>query len=431
MTGRARLGVGLSAAAMIATAPAQARAFSEEAGATIAGQAVSTHHAHLTRALAACAGLPRSTAADPWSAPAEAERLALYDAASDVGKVGGVSACTAPTYALPSADDARAATGNARCTTGLPLAYPSPSPDPALASVLSGSVWEPAGGCFTARAGPYGALFHFPTDAELAALKVWATTPGASLSGGAGFAFGGRSTAVELYQSECYFERTEPIATGSIAAGSEGAFGLYLHALADAWSHHDCDANWGAKADPPWHTHTIADEPLGCSFLMHSWEYGCPVDEERRPFVRHTVDAAEAVYAALLGRAAAAGRAPAIAGLDAHHGWLRRQLERYAIELGAQDDPARRAAFTEALIGACEAAAGGDDARCLDDVPTPSGLVDAPCAALPLTAKCQGQGANEGGCVAAPTLVVAPSSPPIAATIAALFACAIVARRRR
>lgn len=383
------LGLGLS------LAPVVAQAFGEEpVGGGTTNSQPSTHHLQWTRALAACAGLPYSSAADPFGAPALAETIALFDELTDEGRLQGSSTCTAGAYALPTA----AALGCAA---------------PSLARVYPAAGWAAASGCFTSRYGPYASLFHFATEEGLAALRSWALDPSATLSAQARFAFG--VAGEDVYSASCYRLREEVVDTGSVTAGTPQAFGLYLHALADRYSHQVCVEHWGARTAPPWPMHTRGDVPQGCDHSNHSYEFGCP-SPEHVPFVQHNVDASEAVFGELLRYAQSHGYAPRVASFDASGAWLRRQAQRFAVDFDSAHAE-QRAAFAQAVLERCATASPSQ--RCL---PEPAGVAPA-CATFPLTPQCAGEDAQSAADATsdareAPSAEPAPAATPRSGTTA-------------
>ena len=137
-----------------------------------------------------------------------------------------------------------------------------PDPDQVCAGVIHSHLiwprWESMKDqttCATSRFGPYSPFFHFPhnTPAELGALREWAWGRAETLLGFEAYAWG-RPTDLTVMQARCLYTRTAVITTG-IEAGSLEAFGAYLHALADYYSHRDCLAAMDGLG-MPWATHT-------------------------------------------------------------------------------------------------------------------------------------------------------------------------------
>lgn len=313
----------------------EARAFGEDA--TSVTPSVSSHHLYLTRALASCAGIPSTADADPGASPAEAELIAIYDQMTDTRTYGSLSLCDAPAFLPPTATEIG-------CPAGSNLAWPTYRGDDLDT-------------CFTARTGLYSTVFHFPTPENLGRLRAWALGTTSALVGEASYAFGAGG---DVFAASCYQQRAETIDTGAVRAGTPQAFGIYLHAVADELSHRVCCENWGATANPPWCMHTRLDTPAGCIATMHRLEYGCPDDDpppmapllDATPFVDHTVDAAEAVFAELLVYASAHGYTPVLTSFDDRGGWLRRQVERFGSRT-AIGSSAARVALTHEIHTSC------------------------------------------------------------------------------
>jgi hypothetical protein len=396
--------VPLAAAALVLAVAPPARAFGEEPGAELDGQGISTHHTHLTRALAACAGIPVS---GDFHAAAVAETIALNDELTDATTIGTVTNCKAAPYTVPTAAGLGCASGTTEKVVWPLLDSSQQSP-----WGQSGNAWDPKGGCFSSRFGPYSGLFHFPTDAQLTAMKTWATTPGAVLAGETQWAFGGNS----LYGAECYKTRAEPVDSGAIKGGSPEALGIYLHARADWWSHKVCRDNWGTKAEPPWYTHTLTQQPEGCPFTQHTLELGCPLPA-KVAFVQHTIEAAREVYGELVewskAHASEAGyKAPLTTSFSTgHQGWLLRQVQRFATE-ATYAKSADRMAFADQFVGACDTYRATPDSKCLPDLGTPA---QPPCATLTPIAACDPAKDDAGtGTDASGTDAVASDTSPAA-----------------
>jgi len=348
-----------------------AHAFGEDA--TSVDPAVSSHHFYLTRALASCAGIPSTADPDLAASPAEAELIAIYDQMTDTRTHGAFSLCDAPAFVPPTATDVG-------CPAGTTLAWPSYRGDDLDT-------------CFASRTGLYSTVFHFPTAENLASLRAWGlgTTP--TLRGEASYAFGAGG---DVFTASCYQQRAETIDTGAVRAGTPEAFGIYLHAVADELSHRVCCDNWGDTANPPWCMHTRVDMPAGCIGSMHRLEYGCPDDApppmapmlDATPFVDHTVDAAEAVFAELLAYASARGHTPVLSSFDDRGGWLRRQVERFGSRT-AIGSSAARIALTHAIHTSCRSM---PPASCPADLALPDELS----CSYPLTRVCE-EGESDAG----------------------------------
>lgn len=374
--------------------------FGEEPGLGIGAdqQSSSTHHLHLTRALAVCAGFSHTVSLDPLVAPRDAERIAIFDALTDQEHLRGqdgtrYSLCTAVPYELPTNPAALGCPPE----SGMVLVMPLVGRAGITALAASRIGWAAERGCFASRYGPYSSLFHFPTADELESLRGWAFGDVARPQGRAQFVFGGHFDL--LWNADCYAERIEVVDTGTVGARSLEALGIYLHAVADRASHGVCIAAWGTRATPPWPTHTALPWPRGCMFLAHSRELGCPqkrggplIDQvfpAQPDFVANSIAAAEHVYAALLAYGRATGRPPRVRNWHAHSDWLPRQVERFVLSYSYARGAPRRAALAHALAQACAALAPEtDDDACLDDATTdaPSDFDDCP---YPLTPPCE------------------------------------------
>lgn len=349
-----------------------ARAFGEDA--TSVTPSVSTHHLYLTRALAACAGIPSTADEDPAASPAEAELIAIYDQMTDTRAHRAWSLCDAQAFAAPAPTDVG-------CAAGTTLAWPTYRGDDLST-------------CFTARTGVYSTVFHFPTPANLASLRSWGLGTTTTLVGEASFAFG---SGGDVFAASCYRQMETTIDTGAVRAGTPEAFGIYLHAVADEWSHRFCCEHWGTTASPPWCMHTRIDEPAGCIATMHRLEYGCPDEDpppmapalDATPFVDHTVDAADAVFTELLAYSAQRGYSPVLTSFDDRGGWLRRQVERFGSRTAIGSSAARIALANEINV-VCR---NMPVALCPPDVAVADELLTC---SYPLTALCEAGGADAG-----------------------------------
>ncbi|HEX4954601.1 MAG TPA: hypothetical protein VF017_14510 [Thermoanaerobaculia bacterium] len=370
-----------------ATGPGSVFGYAGEAGSgdgpvpAYQGLAVSTHHTHLTRALAYCAGLPGLLELRnpinplvPPDAAALAELIALNDELTDQGTITGTDAngnqvgpiwtnvnSTSWTYQLPSAQ----AVG---CSEGLGMVFPILQPQGG-----GGPFWDPASGFFTHRFGPWAGQFHFAQDDaladDLAVLRAFAFGQTASLNARSLYGFG--MTGANTWSGACYDQRLETVQTGQMKPGSVAAFATYLHSLGDSYSHRLCRLHWQHRQTPPWYYHTPpAQLQETCAFNDHAFEFGCPDTRRRAGFLEGTIEGGIAVYDELLGYALAQGYKPRIASVDAHGSWLRRQIERYAMlfENNLNNDAGTcRVSFAWALMKACDAAATAP-AGCLPDV---------------------------------------------------------------
>lgn len=355
---------------------------------------VSTHHTHLTRALAYCAGFPAVTdyrnPVNPLIPPEDAqwaERIALYDQLTDSGTLsargGGEPVWTNRNtldwnYELPPADVVG-------CSNNLVMVYPITTPEiwdeTFLGEKFSGegeTFFDPDSGAFTHRFGPWVGQFHFPqadalTD-DLAVLRAFAMGETETLQARSLYGFG--TAPATVWSGSCYEQRIETVATGAVKPGSAEAFGTYLHSLADSYSHRRCREHWLHRQTPPWYYHTVAATMQeGCGFDDHGFEFGCPDSPARADFVTGTVDGGIAVFNELVGYALANGFKPRVATVDAHGGWLRRQIERFAVLFGAMDSQeagACRVSFAQALLQACGAIQ-PSQVGCLPDVDVDDG----------------------------------------------------------
>lgn len=392
------------AVAVAAAGVGEAFGYAGEAGsgdgpeAAYAGLAVSTHHTHLTRALAYCAGFPalvdQRNPINPLVAPEDAEwaeRLALNDELTDQGTITGVDADGNPvgplwtnvnttdwSYRLPTPADVG-------CQGSPELVYPVRAVAGALLGAAGQAVpaaaWDPQSGWFTHRFGPWAGQFHFPQDDaladDLAVLRDFAIGRSAALQARSLYGFGAQGA--NTWSGSCYDQRLETVATGpNMQPGTVEAFAAYLHSLGDRYSHRMCRDHWLHRQTPPWYYHT---PPVTlqetCAFNDHAFEFGCPHTRRRAGFLAGTVDGALAVYGELVGYALANGFTPRVASVDAHGGWLRRQIERYAMSFENNlnaDAGTCRVSYTWALLQACGAIpAGAAGAGCLPDVDVAAG----------------------------------------------------------
>ena len=389
----------LALGAIAVLVPNRCSGFGEELGLTIGldRQWTSTHHLHLTRALAACAGFGHTAEMDPLTEAKDAERIAIFDALADQETFSVDSAlrytiCTAAAYPLPYGPHARGLS----CDDGTRnlLAMPLVTGQGITRLVAWKSGWNASDGCFTSRYGPYSSLFHFPTDTELESLRAWAFGQAERPVGRAQFVFGGPFSTV--WDADCFTERLEAVDTGAVRPGSLEALGIYLHALADRISHGVCIAAWGERRSPPWPTHTVTTAQRGCSFGAHAKELGCPdaigsrlIDRAvpaEADFVRNSIEAARRVFNELVTYAHMTGRIPKVESWDAHHGWLARQVERFVVRFGYVGGAERRARFAHALTMACKGLSAHENS-CIADVETADPPDHESCP-FPLTPRC-------------------------------------------
>ncbi len=139
----------------------------------------------------------------------------------------------------------------------------APPPDPDLVcrgKIHTTAIWpRPAdmviSTSVTSRFGPYSPFFHFPhqNGQELGALHDWGWGLTTELIGYEAYAWGAPADLTVL-RADCLYTRTAVITT-PVAAGSLEAFAIYLHALADSYSHQACIAALDSLG-MPWATHT-------------------------------------------------------------------------------------------------------------------------------------------------------------------------------
>lgn len=161
--------------------------------------------------------------------------------------------------------------------------------------------------CTTSRFGPFSPFFHFPhrtgpmANRDIGALRSWGWGYTKTLVAYEAYAWG-RNSDVTVMQAQYRYTRTMPITT-SIPAGSLEAFAVYLHALADSYSHEECLAELDA-AGVEWGTHTQDNTYPACKYNpnnmqaddVHGIEFGVTTDSQR------TIDAARNVYTELAAR---------------------------------------------------------------------------------------------------------------------------------
>ncbi|HBL28913.1 MAG TPA: hypothetical protein DD490_18925 [Acidobacteria bacterium] len=342
---------------------------------------LSTHHTHLTRALAYCAGLPGRldvrNPVNPLLSQADAqlaETLGLYDELTDQGTIVGADG-TGPvwtninttdwTYQLPSPE-------SLGCTAGANMVYPvlvGTQPEP----LPDDQFFDPTKGWFTNRFGPWAPQFHFPTEDDLARTASFAKGNAEKLNARSEYAWGATNFWAE--DGTCYKTRQEDLATGSMTKGSVAAFATYLHSIGDSHSHGICRESWAqaGRQAPPWYFHVPVnlERLVGCPFNAHTLEFGCADTTERARFIAGTVDGAVAVFNALIEYSGTHNYTPRIRSADEHGQWLRRQIQRYAMMFETNVSSAGgacRVSYTWALMKACEQYAAADPGSCLPDV---------------------------------------------------------------
>jgi hypothetical protein len=410
----------LAVCCLVAFAAPRAWGFAEEQ-VDPSGQAnASTHHLHLTRALAACAGFDYAEGVAnpispvlPHSQAKEAEIIAFNDEMTDIGTICMVKASSDSDDLVPFAGNTDLAncvgedTTWTNCTakfspeaiSGDPSQCPKGSDTTAevfpvvwTSQSSPAGAWNPAWGCFSQRFSPWSPLFHFPEEKDLKVLRKFAVE-GTPLEARAAYAYGPAGS--NMWTSSCSIRPTGQVPTGdTVKPGSLEAFGMYLHSLGDFNSHRMCRDSWAGqlkaknKPKPNWYFHTpgpgvLPANTLGvenCGFNDHAFEFGCADSKRRAGFLSNTVNGAERVYEALVEQAVKRGKKPRIATLSANQQWLRRQLQRYVTlyqpsVLLAPGNPVELASaqyrvnFAWNLLQACVANANAKPGTCLADVP--------------------------------------------------------------
>ena len=244
--------------------------------AEVPDQEISTIHYDLSYALALAAGFSTSDSVDLmlWNQLVDSEKL---------GASNEYSICSGEFYPQPD-----------------PAVVCAPGVDTSIiAWPFWGKMKDPQS-CFTSRFGPYSPFFHFPRLQDVAALQQWAQDDDSELVGYQAYAWGANS----LLEATCPYTQTVTIST-TIQAGSLQAFAVYLHSLADYYSHRDCMAALQGLA--PWGTHTtpLANIPE-CTYNpsnpqnddAHGREFGVAFMEDSQ----RTDQAIQHVYAELVSR---------------------------------------------------------------------------------------------------------------------------------
>lgn len=161
--------------------------------------------------------------------------------------------------------------------------------------------------CLISRFGPFSPFFHFPhrtgamANRDLGALRSWGWGYTTTLVAYEAYAWG-RNTDLTVMQAQYRYTRTMPVTT-TVVAGSLEAFAVYLHSLADSYSHEACLAELDA-AGVEWGTHTIDNTYPACKYNpnnmqaddVHGVEFG------NTPEAQTTINAARHVYAELNAR---------------------------------------------------------------------------------------------------------------------------------
>lgn len=161
-------------------------------------------------------------------------------------------------------------------------------------------------GSVTSRFGPLSPFFHFPhrtgprAASEIDALHDWGWGDTDHLQAYEAYAWGG----VTVMAASCRYTRTVTVQT-TVSAGSLEAFAIYLHALADSYSHEDCLTQMDALG-MPWGTHTTVSDPATDACLYHPRNYDAS-DVHGREFYTYTdslrtEQAAQHIYGELAAR---------------------------------------------------------------------------------------------------------------------------------
>lgn len=375
-------------------------------GTGISPATVSTHHLHLTRALAYCAGFSGDTTIENPVNPlitrgkaGEAEIIGIYDELTDQGTI--TDGTTVWTNITPGTEwtykDKTAADFNCQVTR---MVYPL-TPETAPPNLPDDSVWNPNVGWFTNRFGPWAVEFHFPNENDLVNLKAFGLNSGVTLSARTVYAFG--TSEQNMWSADCYSPEYQtamvPGIIGSLASGTHEALAIYLHSLGDSYSHGMCSSVYPSGHDPEWVYHTQAGSAghvENCAFNSHSLEFGCPSTSTEADFEKNVVTGGIEIFKVLLQYGGTHGKTARLKSPTAHQQWLRRQLERYTTLFLTNTNSAGgrcRVSFAWELMKACDVAAQTPETACLNDVqPTcdSSGYVEActPHAGFPMTPAC-------------------------------------------
>ncbi len=377
-------------------------------GTNVSPATVSTHHLHLTRALAYCAGFeanlqivnPVSPTVITQGDARDAETIAMYDELTDQGTIrDGTTTWTniTPTwsYVFPPPE-----TADCRAVAGTTMVYPLLEESPPSGSNLpADSLWNQHEGWFTNRFGPWAANFHFAKSADLQTMYTFAMMKSGSQTLSARTVYGFGPANSNMWTGTCYTPEYQTTLNTGMDAGSLQALGTYLHSLGDSYSHGVCEDNYPASYVPPWYYHTQEGTPqnvAGCEFNSHALEFGCPVSETQAAFERNVVDGGLEIFKKLSEYATRYGRTPRLKTADAHQKWLQRQLERYATLFKTNTVPEGgtcRVNFAHDLMQICTAAATTAADACLADVAVNCGSTGqvGPCTTanyFPITAPC-------------------------------------------
>ncbi len=271
---------------------------------------VSSLHFDLVGALAVAAGFSAEDAAT----------IQIYSQLTDKS----VLPAQAPQYQFdanpanyPAAPDLSTVTPDQHC----------PSPSTTAPQVMMGAAGDlmECPGCFTSRLGPYAVFFHFPRTHDLAQIEDWAYNRTPQLHGSIIYGYSSTVSTFSVLPPEvytatnianvykataCFVERpVQAIDTGSVKAGSLEAFGVYLHALGDAWSHQECIDLTVKQRGYLFAAHVYdpqdAELTAACGWLSHSEEFGNPAVH---PESQRTYTATLEIYEAIVAYGAASGR---------------------------------------------------------------------------------------------------------------------------
>ncbi len=262
---------------------------------------VSSIHFDLVGALAIAAGFSVTDAAT----------IQAYSQGTDSGQLPAVD----PVYTFDADPDLYPV---APPITSVVTSTHCPSPTTTAPTVTIGStnMMTDCISCFTSRFGPYGVFFHLPHDRpdELVAIRDWALGQTDVLTGMV--VFGYSSTAQSMWEgianiyesTPCFVTETVRVDTGSIQPGSLEAFGIYLHALGDHWSHQACIEAADAEG-LPFAAHVLPSGPSDplwpCRWTSHQFEFGDPAEF---PDSNRTFTATLVTYEALTAFAAQSDR---------------------------------------------------------------------------------------------------------------------------
>jgi hypothetical protein len=256
--------------------------FKDPKSAKVWDDPVSTIHSDLVYAMAIAAGFSDKDAAtiEIWDQLVDAEELGP-------GNVAVYTNCIGSTQPAPNPADV--------CPDGYgEQVWP-------IASIFT----EKRAKCATSRYGPYAPFFHFPhqTWAEDGQFRLWGWGYTKTLNGYAVYAWG--DTPGDVFGAKCRYIRPEVIHTG-IEAGTLKAFAMYLHVLADSYSHLDC-LNALANLGFPWGNHTFYQGQIptdACDYNPQAWYNSDTHGQEFGTGIRtsRTDAAALAVYDELVAR---------------------------------------------------------------------------------------------------------------------------------